>query len=103
MRARQPGIASAALIAALAVSAGSAAARPDTTPARTLETPALLLFALVDQQHATERFAPAPSETVLMTAAPDPRRLTIVTGQSRKTPDASRLQISLERAEPRRR
>lgn len=103
MRALQPGIVSAALITAIAVSAGSAVARPDTPPAPTSIMPAFLLVALVDPEHATDRFAPTPSETVLMTAVPEPGRLTIVTGQSRKTPEAYRLQIILQRAEPRRR
>jgi hypothetical protein len=38
-----------------------------------------------------------------MTAVPEPGRLTVVTGQSRKSPDAPRLLIILERAEPHRR
>ena len=103
MRARQLVIASAGLITAMAASAGSAGARPDATQAPTSEAPAFLLVALVDPEHATDRFAPTPSETVLMTAVPEPGRLTVVTGQSRKTPDAPRLLIILERAEPHRR
>lgn len=103
MRARQPGIASAALITAMAVSAGSAVARPHAPPAPTSRAPAFLLVALVDPEHATDRFARTPSETVLMIAVPEPGRLTVVTGQSRKKPDAPRLQIILERVEPHRR
>jgi hypothetical protein len=38
-----------------------------------------------------------------MTAVPEPARLTVVTGQSRKTPEAPHLHIILERAEPPRR
>ena len=103
MRALQPGIASAVLITAMAVSAGSAVAQPHAPPAPTSRVPAFLLVALVDPGHATDRFAPTPSETVLMTAVPEPARLTVVTGQSRKTPEAPHLHIILERAEPPRR